>query len=340
MADKRKRNVAALGALTILAVAVFFWGFYYLLGNPVFKGGMDVVVALDHGAGIKRGDRVLLQGVNVGSVKDVKLAGARGVIVTLRLNDRLPLPADTRARVHGTRIKGLCTLSVKEGGSGQAQGEALLASQGGMNLIKLIFESEENPTWFKFDGNKIAVSQIRPGRRTSLENFFAAYEGLIKEGLFGGILSEAWPLFKVKEKNPKLENSGIKEVNGKKLIAIKYSPHKGSEMKIVLFFEPETFRHVRTEYNQTIYATDQQRIGSTSGLPAPREARATNARIVAYEEFSNFKEEQGLNLPHTYVFDLNIQSDIRPAIINWKLELAEFKFDAPFEQAEATGPKN
>src|SRR5262245_28057809 len=60
MADKRKRNVAALGALTVLAVAVFFWGFYYLLGNPVFKGGMDVVVTLEHGAGIKRGDRVLL----------------------------------------------------------------------------------------------------------------------------------------------------------------------------------------------------------------------------------------------------------------------------------------
>jgi len=114
MADKRKRNVAALGALTILAVAVFFWGFYYLLGNPVFKGGMDVVVALDHGAGIKRGDRVLLQGVNVGSVKDVKLAGPRGVIVTLRLNDRLPLPADTRARVSGD-VFGAHTIELEPG---------------------------------------------------------------------------------------------------------------------------------------------------------------------------------------------------------------------------------
>jgi phospholipid/cholesterol/gamma-HCH transport system substrate-binding protein len=114
MADKRKRNVAALGALTILAVAVFFWGFYYLLGNPVFKGGMDVVVALDHGAGIKRGDRVLLQGVNVGSVKEVKLAEARGVIVTLRLNDRLPLPADTRARVSGD-VFGAHTIELEPG---------------------------------------------------------------------------------------------------------------------------------------------------------------------------------------------------------------------------------
>jgi len=247
--------------------------------------------------------------------------------------------AEARARVHGTRLKGLCILSVKEGGSGQAQGEALLASQGGMNLIKLKFESEENPTWFKFDGNKTAVSQFRPGRRTSLENFFSAYEGLIKEGLIGGTLSEAWPLLNAKEKNPKLENNGLKDVGGKKLIAIKYSPHKGSEMKIMLYFDPENFRHVRTEYNQTIYATDQQRIGGTSGLPAPRDQRAANARIVAYEEFSNFKDEQGLTLPHTYVFDLTIQSDIRPALVNWKIELSEFKFDSPFDQAEAIAPK-
>jgi phospholipid/cholesterol/gamma-HCH transport system substrate-binding protein len=99
--DKKKRNVAALGALTVLAAVVFFWGFYYLLGNPVLKGGMDVAVALDNGAGLKRGDRVELQGVEVGSVKSIKLEGSQRVIAVLRLNDKLPLPADTRVRVSG-----------------------------------------------------------------------------------------------------------------------------------------------------------------------------------------------------------------------------------------------
>jgi phospholipid/cholesterol/gamma-HCH transport system substrate-binding protein len=99
--DKKKRNVAALGVLTILAVIVFFWGFYYLLGNPVLKGGMDVIVAMENGAGLKRGDRVQLQGVEVGSVKSVALQGAERVIAVLRLNDKLPLPADTRARISG-----------------------------------------------------------------------------------------------------------------------------------------------------------------------------------------------------------------------------------------------
>lgn len=99
--DKTKRNVAALGALTILAVALFVFGLYYLLGSPLLKGGIDVVVMLESGGGLKRGDRVTLQGVNVGSVRLVQLNGPQGVSAILRLDDDLPLPADTRASVRG-----------------------------------------------------------------------------------------------------------------------------------------------------------------------------------------------------------------------------------------------
>ena len=98
--DRTKRNVAALGALTIVAIAVFFWGLYYLLGNSVLRGGMNVYVASTSGGGLKRGDRALLQGVIVGSVKDINL-GQNKVVATLRLNQKLPLPADTRALITG-----------------------------------------------------------------------------------------------------------------------------------------------------------------------------------------------------------------------------------------------
>ena len=99
--DKTKRNVAALGALTIVAVVIFFWGLYYLLGSPLVRGGMDVVVSLPNGGGMKRGDRVTLQGVEIGSVKDIELQGKQGVAAILRLNSSMPLPADTRATVTG-----------------------------------------------------------------------------------------------------------------------------------------------------------------------------------------------------------------------------------------------
>ena len=99
--DKTKRNVAALGALTIVAVSIFFWGLYYLLGSPLVRGGMDVIVSLPNGGGMKRGDRVTLQGVEIGSVKDIELQGRRGVTAVLRLTSSMPLPADTRATVTG-----------------------------------------------------------------------------------------------------------------------------------------------------------------------------------------------------------------------------------------------
>ena len=99
--ENTKRNVAALGALTVLAVIFFVFGLYYLLGSPLLKGGMDVVVMLESGGGLKRGDRVTLQGVNVGSVKSVALNGPQGVSAVLHVDDDLPLPADTRANVIG-----------------------------------------------------------------------------------------------------------------------------------------------------------------------------------------------------------------------------------------------
>src|SRR5690606_7478992 len=114
--DKRKRNITALGLLTLVATVVFFWGLYYLLGNPVLKGGMDVVVTLDNGAGLKRGDRVQLQGVEVGSVRAVRLAPTGGVTAELRLNDNSVPLADSRVSVRGA-VLGAPTVDIFPGTS-------------------------------------------------------------------------------------------------------------------------------------------------------------------------------------------------------------------------------
>jgi phospholipid/cholesterol/gamma-HCH transport system substrate-binding protein len=99
--DKRTRNLVTIGGLTIVATLLFFWGLFWMLGTPLFRGGMDVVVVLDNGAGLKRSDPVQLQGVRVGNVTDIRLAPAGGVLVGVRLNDDLALTSDTRAVVRG-----------------------------------------------------------------------------------------------------------------------------------------------------------------------------------------------------------------------------------------------
>ncbi len=115
--DKRNRNIITIGALTIISVVVFFTMLYYLLGNPVFRGGTDVVVKMSNGAGLKRSDRVHLQGVEVGSVRSIELSSrAGGVIVKLRINDGLALPTDTKALVRGD-VFGAHTVALVPGNS-------------------------------------------------------------------------------------------------------------------------------------------------------------------------------------------------------------------------------
>lgn len=99
--DKRVRNVTALGLFTVITVIAAVWGVYYLMGTPFWKNGLEVAVRLDDGKGLKRGDGVQLQGVQIGTVRSVGLTPSNEVVAMLRMNDPLQLPADTRATVTG-----------------------------------------------------------------------------------------------------------------------------------------------------------------------------------------------------------------------------------------------
>ena len=243
--------------------------------------------------------------------------------------------AEARARAKGTRIKGTVELIAKEGGAGTSAGNVVMASHGSQNMVNMMFDAGEPSTSFRFDGSKTTVTQFRPGRHTPLEHFFAENQEIVREGLVGGVLSESWPLLNLQEKNPKLEYAGMKKIDDKQLHAIKYTPRKGSELKITLFFDSETFQHVRTEYERTVYSTAQQRIASGGGgLPAATDARSAPQRLKVFEAFSDFKLEGGLNLPHVYKFELSVQSDRRPLLINWTFNLTEFTFNAPVDPSE------
>jgi phospholipid/cholesterol/gamma-HCH transport system substrate-binding protein len=115
---KRKRNLVAVGLLTIVAAAIFFWGLFWMLGAPVFRGGMDVTLLLSDGGGLKRSDRVQVHGVQVGTVRDIHLRPEGGVVVTLRLDrEDLALPTDTRAAISGD-VFGAHVVDLVPGSSG------------------------------------------------------------------------------------------------------------------------------------------------------------------------------------------------------------------------------
>lgn len=225
--------------------------------------------------------------------------------------------AEARAAVRNRIITGVSELALKQGGSGNLAGSALMASDGDKNLLIMSFDHPDYPAEkFGYDGTKLTVRPIRPGVRTPLGEFFRTHEDIFKEGLVGGTLSQAWPLLNLSARTPKLEYGGTKKFDGRPAHELKYTPQKGSSLKIRLYFDAENFRHIRTEYERVIAAT----MGSRPGASAGR--LDTRYRIV--EEFSDFKEENGIILPHIYKFELRITSESAPLLLNWVLNLQKF----------------
>lgn len=124
------RNITALGLLVVVAGALFVWGFFFLLGDPIGVGGDEVVVAMDDGAGLQRGNPVQLNGVKVGSVRSVRLRPPDRVTVRIRVNDDIQLPADTRAVVRSD-VFGTHTVELRPG-------RALVALEGGDTIQGLV----------------------------------------------------------------------------------------------------------------------------------------------------------------------------------------------------------
>jgi len=142
---------------------------------------------------------------------------------------------------------------------------------------------------FISDGSKIYVANIKPGIRSSLGEFIHVQDRIIREGLWGGVLSTNWALLTVDQRHPKISCSGLKKLDGQELYELRYSPSKRTDLQISLYFDPQSFHHVATVYSLTISPQI-----STSDIETAGQ-KETNYRLE--ERFSDFKTFDGLALP-------------------------------------------
>ena len=96
----------------------------------------------------------------------------------------------------------------------------------------------------------------------------------MKEGLLGGIFSTGWPLLNLKDKPATLAYREA-TIDGRRLHEIDYHPKQGfGDMKIKLYFDMETYRHVRTEYRLKYTTTCPVRREDSGPGQGPFERRA------------------------------------------------------------------
>jgi len=142
---------------------------------------------------------------------------------------------------------------------------------------------------FTSDGKKTAVNQPRPGRYSALGGFIHLHDEVLTEGLWGGTLSTAWALSHLDERRAKLEDKGIKKIDGRELRRVDYLPKKSTDLSIELYFEPDTLRHVMTVYSYSV--------SSTGGGGPTASAGQQQGYFHLEERFADFKTFDNLTLP-------------------------------------------
>lgn len=246
-----------------------------------------------------------------------------------------------------TRIEaGTTVYNLRSPGSGQNSGPAVLFSESNKSVIAMSFQNADYPAEkMGFDGDKLVISFLRPGTRSTLGDFIFQRSNIFKDGLFGGTLATSWALMNIDPTKVKLEYAGAKKVDGVDTYAVRYVPKKGSDVKITLYFDAATFHHVRTEYRQVVSgqmassgpsmgsrptATDRASGGST-GIDAPKE-QLRDLHYDLDEVFSDFKQEGKLTLPHSYKIKLRLEKRSAATYeADWEISLSKFSFNQPLE---------
>ena len=207
--------------------------------------------------------------------------------------------AEARTALKSLNVEGNLLTKFLRGGSGAAGGPFAMVSEGHKVIMQAKFDQPTYPgESYAFDGSKKTIGFIVPGQRSQLEDFLNNNGEVVQEGLIGGTLSTAWPLYDWQSRNAKLDVDGLKKVDGKELFRVSYHPRHGTgDLKIYLFFEPETFRHVKTIYTQQ----SQAQMGSTPGMSSV----GGGANLTMEEDFGGFTKVNKLMLPTQWTIKYN-----------------------------------
>ncbi|MGE3465502.1 MAG: hypothetical protein AB7J13_01100 [Pyrinomonadaceae bacterium] len=234
---------------------------------------------------------------------------------------------DARKGLKSITIVGTTSAVFKGRGEGRADGLVVLASQGEKNMIGMKFANAAYPhEKIGFDGTDFTVGFVRPGEYTVLGQFLRINEKSFRVGILGGTLSTGWALNGYDESVGKLKAKGKSKIDGSELLKYEYSPKRGSDLDITLYFDPVTFRHVRTEYKRVI--------SGGQGISVDQSSRQNETRYRMVEKFSDFAAEKELTLPHTYELYLELMTNAGTTSYTWTMALQHFTFDQDLPKSE------
>jgi hypothetical protein len=237
------------------------------------------------------------------------------------------------AGIKSRAFVGTSSVDLIQGMSGNMSGNAMFVSDGKKLAIVMKYGDLNYPgEYFAFDGKDVSVGYMSPGQKSPLADFLFRNNGLIKEGLLGGVLSGAWPLLDLKSNQVELKQREA-TVEGRRLYEIEYIPkNRLTSMKIKMYFDPETFHHVRTEYRMRIRDDMSASPGDpSSGRFILREG-LPDSIYVFIEKFDEFKKVGDLTLPQSYLIDYSVEGQGHTFVAKWNLRAGQWDFNKDYDE--------
>ncbi len=236
---------------------------------------------------------------------------------------------EARGGVKSRLVEGAATYRVLVGGTGAIDGKSVFVSEGQKAhiLLKIAAQGYRGEQ-FIWNGDKSSIAGTYTDKtRSEFGEFLLSQDAPLREGLLGGLLNTSWPLLDLDGRKAQLSSEGMKNIEGRQLIALRYKPKKGTDLSIVLYFDPETFHHVMTVYSisrvaglgRAVYQSPQGpeiSLGATETLSA----RQNESRYRIEERFSDFKVSAGLSLPTHY--DLRFTEELQSGFtktVEWEV---------------------
>ena len=261
---------------------------------------------------------------------------------------------DARAATKSRVVEASLAYKILQGGSGQLDGTGVIVSDGNkLQLMLKINALKYHGEKFVRDGRRTFVAgTYDDGSRSEFGEFLWAEDAALREGLLGGTWSTGWALLS-SDAQKKLHPEGIKKVDGVDYYAVSYRPKKAGDLDIMLYFEPDTFRHVMTIYKATMHAGIQGRsadgmratvspaatadgvdmaASASSNVAAGADtgsARQQETRYRIIERFSDFKTADGLTLPAHYELRFEEELTSFTKIMDWNLSTTRLLSNVP-----------
>lgn len=195
-------------------------------------------------------------------------------------------------------------------------GNAVFISEGESVRLSLNFSaSDYGGEDLAYDGKKL---------RPHVYGRLSVPVELISEGLLGGTLTTTWALLDHTRRRQRLEYKGLKKLAGREYHELQYLFRKDYgnrhvvDIRALMYFDPQTFRHKKTEC----------RILDVAGI-----VKGTSMRThTLTEEFADFAMAEGLTLPRTYKLRYSSESNRHLTTTEWNVTFSETRHNQQLDR--------